>query len=234
MIEVRELSKRFGCVTALVDVNLSVAEGEVVALLGANGAGKTTLLRILATTVTADTGEVSVAGHDVRSEGTAVRGSVGLMLGDEHSWYWRLSGRRNLEFYAALYRLAPPAAAARVDELLSQQGLADAADRPVSEYSSGMRLRLALARALLAKPPVLLLDEPTRSLDVEATLAFRARLVSLAREHGVTTLIATHDVDDARYGADRSLLLAAGGVVDAAPASEVDRLASLLAGRVPE
>jgi ABC-2 type transport system ATP-binding protein len=228
VIEVRELSKRFGSVLALDGVTLDVAEGEVVALLGANGAGKTTLLRVLATTVIADSGVARIDGHDVRTAARAARACVGVVLGDEHSWYWRLSGRRNLEFYAALYRLTAKPAVVRADELLDQYGLAEAADRPVSEYSSGMRMRLGLARALLAKPAVLLLDEPTRSLDLEGRTAFRVELSVLSRQHGVTTLLATHELDDAREAADRAVLLIDGRVADTASRGEVDRLADRL------
>ncbi len=228
MIEVQEVSKRFGSVLALDEVSLEVSEGEVVALLGANGAGKTTLLRVLATTVIADRGVARIDGHDVQTAASQVRACVGIVLGDEHSWYWRLSGRRNLEFYAALYGLKPRAAAARADELLDQHGLAAAAGRAVSEYSSGMRMRLGLARALLARPKVLLLDEPTRSLDLEGRIAFRRELGALAHQHGVTTLLATHEIDDAREAADRAVLLADGRVADSAPRRELDRLADRL------
>jgi ABC-2 type transport system ATP-binding protein len=231
VIDVREVSKRFGSVLALDKVTLDVAEGEVVALLGANGAGKTTLLRVLATTVIATPASARIDGHDVRTAARAARACVGIVLGDEHSWYWRLSGRRNLEFYAALYGLRPNAAAARADELLDQHGLGEAAGRPVSEYSSGMRMRLGLARALLARPSVLLLDEPTRSLDLEGRIAFRAELAALSHQHRVTTLLATHEIDDAREAADRAVLLAQGRVAGSAPSREVDRLADLLSAR---
>jgi ABC-2 type transport system ATP-binding protein len=209
---VQGLTKRFGAVTALAGIDLSVAPGEVVTLLGPNGAGKSTLIRILATTVLPDEGSVHVAGYDAVAQPTAVRRSFGLALGDERSWYWRLSGRRNLEFFAALYGLRRREAAARVDVLLREIGLADAADRRFDGYSTGMRMRLSLARALLPDPRVLLLDEPTRSLDPLAASAFQARVLELASARRMAVLYATHDLHEAAEIASRVLILVRGRV----------------------
>ena len=157
-IRVREIRKRFRKVQALDGVSLHVERGDVVALLGPNGAGKSTLLRILGTTVLPDSGSATVGGHDVVRDAMAARRSMGVMIGDERSHYWRISGRRNLAFFAALVGLPRSEAATRAELLLDAVGLTDAADRPVLGYSSGMRARLSLARALLADPPLLLLD----------------------------------------------------------------------------
>ena len=178
------LAKRFGEVEALRGVDLRVAGGEIVALLGANGAGKSTLIRILATTVLPDSGRASVCGHDVESDAARARASLGLMLGNERSWYWRISGRANLHFFAALYGMRRREAKARTSELVAEVGLEEAADRRVSGYSSGMRARLSLARALLREPPALLLDEPTQNLDPVAAAAFRVTVLRLAADRG--------------------------------------------------
>ena len=212
-IAVAALRKRFGRVQALDGVDLSVAAGEIVALLGPNGAGKSTLLRILGTTVLPDAGTVRVAGIDVVTEPVSARRRVGLMIGDERSLYWRISGRRNLTFFAALHGIRRRAARERADDLLSAVGLAEAADRPVLGYSSGMRARLSLARALIARPPLLLLDEPTRSLDPVAGVRFRETAVALARDDGTGILFATHDLHEAAAVADRVVVLAKGRVV---------------------
>ncbi len=212
-IQVRQLVKRYGDVLALDRVDLDVAPGSVVALLGPNGAGKSSLVRILATTVLPDSGTASVTGHDVVTEAAEVRASLGLILGNQRSWYWRLSGRRNLEFFAALYGLRRRAAAARADELLGEVELEGVADRRVGEYSDGMRARLGLARALLREPPALVLDEPTQNLDPIAAANFRDIVLRLADERGTAVLLTTHNLHEAAALATEVVVLAMGRVV---------------------
>ena len=213
----RQLAKRYKDVQALEGVDIDVPRGSVVALLGPNGAGKSTLVRILATTVLPDAGEASVMGHDIVSQASAARSSLGLMLGNERSWYWRLSGRRNLEFFAALYGMRRAAARARAEEVLRLVDLADVADRRVGEYSSGMRARLALARAVLQMPPVLILDEPTQNLDPVAAANFRDTVVQLSQERGASILLTTHNLHEAAVLADEVIVLALGRVVSRKP-----------------
>jgi ABC-type multidrug transport system ATPase subunit len=229
-IRVRELVKRYGQVQALDGVDLDVAPGTVVALVGPNGAGKSTLVRILATTVLPDAGTASIMGHDVVTEGARARDSLGLMLGNERSWYWRLSGGRNLEFFAALYGMRRSAAAARAEELFREVDLADVADRRVGEYSSGMRARLALARALLREPPVLVLDEPTQNLDPVAGANFRDIVLRLSEERGTAVLLTTHNLHEAAALAKEIVVLALGRVVSVseAGANAADLEATLL------
>jgi ABC-2 type transport system ATP-binding protein len=214
-VSVRQLVKRFGTVTALDGVSFDVAPGQVVALLGANGAGKTTLLRILGTTVICDSGDAIVAGHSVTKAPAAVRASIGFLLPEERSWYWRLTGRHNLEFFAALYRLPRKEGRRRVEALLGEVGLLHAADRSFGGYSSGMRLRLSLARALLPEPPVMLLDEPTRSLDPVATKHFRDLMLQIAEQRETAILLATHDLHEAAAVASRVLILTEGVLSEA-------------------
>jgi ABC-type multidrug transport system ATPase subunit len=211
-IRANGLVKRFGTVVALDGIDLDVGAGEIVALLGPNGAGKSTLLRILGTTVLADAGRATVMGYDVALDAIAVRRSTGLMIGDERSWYWRLTGRHNLEFFAALHGLRRPAARARAQQLLGEVGLEQAADRRFAGYSSGMRARLSLARALISEPPVLLLDEPTQNLDPVAAARFRETVLELAEERGTGVLFATHDLHEAAEIATRVIGLARGRV----------------------
>jgi ABC-2 type transport system ATP-binding protein len=173
---VRELlSRPFAAseqVRALRGVDLEVREGEIFGLLGPNGAGKTTLLKILSCLVLPDRGSAKVAGHDVEDE-RRVKPEIGLVNTDERSFYWRLNARENLSFFAVLYGVPRNRRAARIDELLARVDLLDAADRPFSGYSSGMKQRMAIARALLHDPPILLMDEPTRSLDPSSQLGLR-------------------------------------------------------------
>jgi ABC-2 type transport system ATP-binding protein len=187
--------RRTVAVPALRGVDLEVPAGSVCGIIGPNGSGKSTLLRILATSVLPDGGRARVQGRDVVSDSRHVRSLIGLSTGDERALYWRLSARQNLEFAAALFGVKP--ARPEIDSALELVELDADADRPVSGYSQGMARRLGLARALLHRPPVLLLDEPTRSLDPNATSHFHQVLRQIQVERGVTTLMTTHDLDEA-------------------------------------
>ncbi len=211
-VRVVGLEKSFRGHVALRGVDLEVPWGGIVALLGPNGAGKSTLLRILGTTVLPDRGRAEVAGHDVVADPGAARRCLGMVLGEERSWYWRLSGRDNLQFFAALHGLRRSAARARAAELLDGVGLTEAADRRFDRYSSGMRARLSLARALLCEPPVLLLDEPTRTLDPVAASSFREEVRRQA-DAGRAVLFATHDLHEAAAVASRVVMMVGGSVV---------------------
>ncbi|HEY0707048.1 MAG TPA: ABC transporter ATP-binding protein, partial [Polyangia bacterium] len=153
-------------VSALTDISLRLAPGEVVAVVGENGAGKTTLLRILAGLLAPTSGHAVVLGHEIGSRGHEVnfRRRVALITADERSFFWPLSGRENLAYFGALHGFDRATSLRRADHLLDRVGLGGAADRRYAEYSRGMRQRLALARGLLGDPEVLLLDEPTLGL----------------------------------------------------------------------
>jgi ABC-2 type transport system ATP-binding protein len=178
---------------ALDNLSLRVEPGECVALVGPNGAGKSTLLRVLSTIVLPTSGSACVNGIDVIRDPAAVRRQVGVMTGDDRSFFWRLSGFENLVFFAELQGLSTSAARRRVLDLLDALGLASAADRRFSGYSTGMRQRLGIARALLHRPSVLLLDEPTANLDLEHRGQVLGILRSILADGGTTALIASHD-----------------------------------------
>jgi len=183
-IEIRELVKRYPRstdllhflrnplrreeVTALRGVNLSLEPGRIYGLVGPNGAGKTTLLKILAGVVWPTSGEALVDGLDSSRGDRSLRERVGLVVADERSFFWRLTARENLRFFAVLQRIPAQSLEARVDECLARFGLEAAGDRPFRALATGMRQRLAIARGMLLDPPVLLLDEATRSLDPAA------------------------------------------------------------------
>lgn len=238
VVRVRGLTKRYperrswseilrrpfggGDVTVLRGVSFDVGAGEFFGLLGPNGAGKTTLFKILATLVSADDGEAEVAGHDVARDGEAVRASLASVVSGERSLYWRLDARENLELFADLHGLAPGERRERVPALLETVGLADAGRKMVGEFSSGMKQRLLLARALLPDPEVLLLDEPTRSLDPLAARDFRSFLQEeIAGRRGCTILLATHDSEEALELCDRVAVLDRGRLLAVGTAEEL-------------
>ena len=211
-------------VRALTDVSCEVRAGEFFGLLGENGAGKTTLFKILATLVTPDVGSATVNGFDVMRSPDRVREVLAPVIADERSLHWRLSARENMRLFAALHGLRGANAARRIDELLVLVNLVEAADRLVSGFSSGMKQRLLVARTLLARPSVLLLDEPTRSLDPISARAFRRFLredVVLAQ--GCTVLLATHNAEEAFELCDRVGVLHRGQLVAVGQTSELAR-----------
>ncbi len=184
---------------AAVDrVDLEVGPGQVFGLLGLNGAGKTTLVRMFCGLLLPTSGAATVLGHDVRRAGRSIRATVGLASGEERSFSWRLSARRNLSFFAELHGMRGAGARARVDQLIAMLGLASAGERPVGGFSSGMRQRLALARALLHQPPLLFLDEPTRGLDLRASDDLLTLISGdIVARQGATVFLTTHRMEEA-------------------------------------
>jgi ABC-2 type transport system ATP-binding protein len=213
-------------VEALSAVSFAVAPGEVVCVMGPNGAGKSTLLRILAGLLAPTRGQAEVAGMDVaRAAAQPVfRRRVALVLSEERSFHWTLSGRDNLRYFAALHGYAPRPARAKTDELLARVGIAaEAAGRSVSSYSRGMRQRLALARGLLGTPEVLLLDEPTLGLDPQGARDLRRLLRDeVIKGGGRTALVASNDPGEARALADRVLLFEQGRLTGATTPDRVE------------
>lgn len=210
-------------VDALRGVDLHVAEGEILSLLGPNGAGKTTLLKILACLVLPDEGRALVGGHDTTDE-NSVKRLIGYVHSDERSFYWRLSARENLRFFARLYDVPSPRIESRIEELLARVDLLGAADRPFSGYSSGMKQRVSIARALLHDPPILMMDEPTRSLDPASSKNLRNFILEqLQGRDGKTILLATHDLREAEVMSDRIAILIRGRVREIGTVSEVSR-----------
>jgi len=210
-------------VHALRGVSLSIAEGEIFGLLGPNGAGKTTLLKIFSCLVLPNRGTALVGG-DATTRENLVKRKIGLIHSDERSFYWRLSARENLRFFARLYDVPGRAIEGRIDALLRRVDMDRAADRPFSEYSSGMKQRISIARALLHDPPILLMDEPTRSLDPASSLALREFILEeLSRREGKTILLATHNLREAEVLADRIAILVRGRVRRVGTVPEVRR-----------
>jgi ABC-type multidrug transport system ATPase subunit len=198
-------------VVALAGLSFEVRPGEALALLGANGAGKSTLLRILATLLLPTQGRAQIAGHDAVLEPRAVRRQLGYHAGSDLGFYARLTGRENLRFFGRLNHLSKAATAQRIALLANQFHLEESLDRQVRTLSSGTVQRLSLARALLHQPRVLLLDEPTRSLDAIAAYEFRRFLKSEILRSGDTSLLfASHTLPEVELLADRIAVIDAG------------------------
>jgi ABC-2 type transport system ATP-binding protein len=229
-IEIRDLTKRFRKLQSYRDlllypwrradhlavdgVSLQIEQGELFGILGQNGAGKTTLIKMLCTALLPTSGSATVAGYDVVREARHVRQAIGLVSGEERSFYWRLTGRQNLEFFAALYHVPPATARQRIDSLLNGVGLTADADRPFRTYSTGMRQKLAIARGLLNQPQVLFMDEPTRSLDPISAQNIRRFVADyILGELGSTVILATHSMAEAEELCHRVALIRAGRVV---------------------
>ncbi|MGB9463622.1 MAG: ABC transporter ATP-binding protein [Candidatus Acidiferrum sp.] len=198
-------------VVALAGISFEVRPGEALALLGANGAGKSTLLRILATLLLPTQGRAEIAGHDAVLDPRAVRRQLGYHAGSDLGFYARLTGRENLRFFGRLNHLSNATASERIARLSEQFHLEEALDRQVRTLSSGTVQRLSLARSLLHQPRVLLLDEPTRSLDAIAASEFRRFLKSEVLRRGDTSLLfASHTLPEVEILADRIAIIDAG------------------------
>ncbi|MDP3486907.1 MAG: ABC transporter ATP-binding protein [Bacillota bacterium] len=218
-IEVRDLCREYISygrngqmaknVIALEGISFCVKPGELFGLLGPNGAGKTTTIKILTTLLLPTSGFASVLGHDVTSGYHAIRQEIGHASGTERGLYWPLSGRDNLLFFASLYGFDRRTALRRIDELLEMVGLSARADERVGAYSKGMKQRLHLARALMSKPKVIFLDEPTLGLDPVVARDMRQTLKSLQSE-GHTILLTTHYMNEADALCDRVAIISSG------------------------
>ena len=254
LVEARALVKRYGAFTAVDAVTFHVATGEIFGLLGPNGAGKTTTILMLLGLSEPTSGEVGlseptsgearVLGFDPARDPLEVKRRVGY-LPDAVGFYGRLSGRENLEYTARLNGVEPGDAARRIDELLSQVSLAEAADRPTDTYSRGMLQRLGIADALLKEPSVLILDEPTAAIDPAGVGELLSLIRSLASDRGLAVLLSSHLLGQVEKLCDRvgifsaGRLIAQGSVAELAsaagdPAISLDEVYRRLAARAAE
>lgn len=200
-------------VEALREVSFEVETGEIFGLIGRNGAGKTTLTKIVATLVQPTTGNVAVRGHDSVSEDEHVRREIGLATAEERSFYWRLTSEQNLMFFARLHGLSDRAAKQRIRDLFAKLELEEVARRRFGELSTGNKQRLAVARAMLTTPPVLLLDEPTRSLDPLAAARMRELIQSLAQQDPpVTIFLTSHNLGEVETLCGRVAIISRGRI----------------------
>jgi len=211
MIEVTDIHKRFGAVQALAGVGFSAADGKATALLGPNGAGKTTLMRVLVGLLGRDRGRVSIDGVDPAVDPLGARRNIGLLT-DQFGLYERLSTREYLRYFGRINGMDSAAIARRTDQVTDLLGLEDILERPCRGFSQGQRIKVALARTLLHRPRNLLLDEPTRGLDVMSTRALRRALAAL-RAEGCCIILATHVMQEVTQLCDDVIVIAKGQTV---------------------
>ncbi len=221
MIETHGLSKRFEDFQAVNDVNLNVRAGEVMALLGPNGAGKTTTVRMLTSILRPTAGQARVAGYDVVTQAAQVRRSIGVLT-EHHGLYMRMRSEEYLSFFSELYGLNPAQGRARAAELLDRFGMREAVGKRLGEYSKGMRQKLALIRAMLHDPPVLLLDEPTSAMDPLSARLVRDAIVTLRSEQRAV-ILCTHNLTEAEQLADHIAVIRRGRIIAYGTAAELKR-----------
>ncbi|MGD1996698.1 MAG: ABC transporter ATP-binding protein [Anaerolineae bacterium] len=221
MVHTEGLTKTFDGLVAVKDLTFSVSPGEIVVLLGPNGAGKTTTVRMLAAILQPTAGQAVVGGHDVNREPADVRRTVGLLT-EYPGLYLRMRGREYLDFFGRLYELDADTRRRRARRLLGQFGMLEGWDRRIGEYSKGMRQKMALARAMLHDPPVLLLDEPTSAMDPYSAKLVRDAVLSLQSQRRAI-LVCTHNLSEAEMLADRIAIIRAGEIVALGTPSELRR-----------
>ena len=212
VIKTESLSRHFGAITAVDQLTLTIERGEVFGFLGPNGAGKTSTVRLLNGVLTATSGRAVVLGMDVQAQGSAVRRRTGVLT-ESPSLYERLTGRENLLTFGALYDISECELETRVDEALEFFGLTDRADEKAGGYSKGMKQRLAVARALLHRPELLFLDEPTASLDPAAARSVTDLIEALSHQEGRTVFLCTHNLGEAQRLCDRVGVISRGRLI---------------------
>jgi ABC-2 type transport system ATP-binding protein len=221
-IETTGLTKRFGDLVAVDAVDLAIPEGEVFALLGPNGAGKTTFISMLCTLVKPSSGTARVAGHDIVTEGLAVRKNIGIVF-QEPSVDDLLSGRENLQLHSMLYGVPRREISGRIEAMLAIVGLSERGDDRVRTYSGGMRRRLEIARGLIHEPRILFLDEPTLGLDPASRQAVWGYVRELRRRAGTTIILTTHYMEEADSLAQRVGIIDRGRIVELGTPDELKR-----------
>ena len=242
VLETRNLSKEFikrkgfsslrnpfgkNVFTAVKGVDLTVRRGEIFGLLGPNGAGKTTLTKMLCTLILPSGGSATICGFDLARQQAKVKNKIALVSSEERSFYWRLNGRQNLDFFAALNGLSKKVARERIEKVLEIVDMKDAASRRFQEYSTGMKQRMGLARGLLADPEVFFMDEPTKGLDPIATWQLHEFIRNDLAAAGKTVVIATHHLAEAEQICDRVGVMYAGEMLATGPVKELTGDASL-------
>lgn len=224
-IRTQDLTKEFSRNKKIIHgVNLNVNKGELFCLVGPNGAGKTTLIKILCNLILPTSGEVFINGYHMLYDSERARASIGLVTGDERSFYWRLTGRQNMEFFAALYGLSSDRRKEKIEGLFDLLGIEEP-DKRFQEYPSGIKQRLSIARSLLNNPDILFIDELTKSLDTTSAKELR-RIIkeTLVREQGKTIFFSTHQLYEIEELADRIAFMVKGRIIAVGTTDELKEM----------
>jgi ABC-2 type transport system ATP-binding protein len=211
-IMIKELTKKFGELTAVDSVSFSVEAGELFGLLGPNGAGKTTIINMLTTLLRPTAGDAEIAGYNIRRNPGEIRNNIGIIFQDP-SLDIGLTGRENLEFHAMMYNIGPDVREKRIQEVFDVVGLADKADILVENYSGGMKRRLEIARGLIHYPKVLFLDEPTLGLDAQTRRSIWDYIRNLNKTYGTSVILTTHYMEEADYLCNRIAIIDHGKII---------------------
>ncbi|HHU63380.1 MAG TPA: ABC transporter ATP-binding protein [Clostridiales bacterium] len=213
MIVLANVSKAFGDIKAVDGLNFHVNKGEILGLLGPNGSGKTTTIRLINGVIFPDEGEIKVLGLDTVKDGNEIRSTTGVVT-ESAGLYENMTAQANLEFFGRIYGLSNQDLSGRINRLLGQFGLEDRRNSKVSRFSTGMKKRLSIARALLHKPEILFLDEPTTGLDPESSRDVLTYIKRLNREEGITILVCTHNLPEAEGLCNRYIFLDSGRIIE--------------------
>jgi ABC-2 type transport system ATP-binding protein len=197
---------------AVNNISFSVKKGEIFGFLGPNGAGKTTTIKMISTLLKPTSGKILINGIDVDKSPIEVLKNLGTVLAGERSIYWKLTGRENLEYFAAMHGITGKEAKDKIDYLLKRFNLEKRADETVEKYSTGMKQRIALAKALIANPPIVILDEPTSGLDPQSARNLRELIMEI-KEEGRTILLTTHYMEEADQLSDRIAIIDHGKII---------------------
>ncbi|NLY32159.1 MAG: ATP-binding cassette domain-containing protein, partial [Firmicutes bacterium] len=220
MIEIMELSKRFKKVLAVDVISFHVAKGEIVGLVGENGAGKTTTLRMLATMLKPTGGTAAIGGYDILNQPGKVRGEIGILFGGEVGLYDRLTGRENIEYFAALNGMTRAETDASVDKLIRLLDMEEYIDRRVGKFSRGMKQKVAIARSIVHQPTVMLFDEPTAGLDVSAARIVQDFILHCKQEEKAI-IFSSHSMAEVEKLCDRLVIINKGRIVEDGTVSEL-------------
>lgn len=220
MIEIMELSKNFKKILAVDAINFHVAKGEIVGLVGENGAGKTTTLRMLATMLKPSSGTATVAGYDIVSQSSQVRGEIGILFGGEVGLYDRLTGRENIGYFAALNGMTSAETAASIDELIGLLDMEEYIDRRVGKFSRGMKQKVAIARSIVHQPSVMFFDEPTAGLDVSATRIVQDFILHCKQEEKAI-IFSSHSMSEVEKLCDRLVIIHKGKIIEDGTVSQL-------------
>jgi ABC-2 type transport system ATP-binding protein len=224
IIEIKNLTKKFGNFTAVDNMNLNVKEGEIFGFLGPNGAGKTTTISMLTSLITPTAGTAIINGHDIQKEGLKVRAIIGVVP-QSFSLFGELTGEENLSYIGKLYGMTNKEIRERAEYLLKNVQLYDHKDRIAGNFSGGMKQRLSLAASLMSSPKLLFMDEPTTGLDPQSRIAMR-ELTKKLNSEGITVIYTTHDMDEAEKICDRIVIMDKGKIVADGTAQELKQIIS--------